>query len=44
MLAAWGASLAAGAAFHRWIEIPLGRWFDVKSIPNKPVANGVSWY
>jgi peptidoglycan/LPS O-acetylase OafA/YrhL len=44
MLAAWGASLAAGAAFHRWIEIPLGRWFDVKSIPDKPAANGVSLY
>ena len=25
MLAAWGASLAAGAAFHRWVEVPLGR-------------------
>ena len=25
MLCAWGASLAAGAAFHRWIEVPLGR-------------------
>jgi len=25
MLTAWGASLAAGAAFHRWIEVPLGR-------------------
>ncbi len=24
MLLAWVASLAAGAAFHRWIEIPLG--------------------
>jgi peptidoglycan/LPS O-acetylase OafA/YrhL len=24
MLLAWGASLAAGAAFHRWVEIPLG--------------------
>lgn len=26
MLAAWGASLAAGAAFHRWVEAPLGRF------------------
>jgi peptidoglycan/LPS O-acetylase OafA/YrhL len=25
MLIAWAASLAAGAAFHRWIEVPLGR-------------------
>ena len=26
MLAAWSASLAAGAAFHRWVELPLGRF------------------
>lgn len=25
MLCAWMASLTAGAAFHRWIEVPLGR-------------------
>lgn len=25
MLTAWGASLACGAAFHRWVEVPLGR-------------------
>ena len=25
MLVAWGASLAAGAAFYRWVETPLGR-------------------
>ena len=25
MLTAWGASLAAGAAFYRWVEVPLGR-------------------
>ena len=25
MLTAWSASLAAGAAFHRWVELPLGR-------------------
>jgi peptidoglycan/LPS O-acetylase OafA/YrhL len=25
MLAAWAASLAAGALFHRWVEVPLGR-------------------
>jgi peptidoglycan/LPS O-acetylase OafA/YrhL len=25
MLSAWAASLTAGAAFHRWVELPLGR-------------------
>jgi peptidoglycan/LPS O-acetylase OafA/YrhL len=25
MLVAWFASLAAGAAFYRWVEAPLGR-------------------
>ncbi|WP_373991250.1 acyltransferase family protein [Duganella sp. BuS-21] len=25
MLVAWGCSLSAGAAFHRWVEEPLGR-------------------
>lgn len=25
MLLAWGGSLAAGAAFHRWVELPLSR-------------------
>jgi peptidoglycan/LPS O-acetylase OafA/YrhL len=25
MLVAWAASLAAGAAFYRWVELPLGR-------------------
>ncbi|PHV16023.1 GTP cyclohydrolase [Janthinobacterium sp. BJB1] len=25
MLTAWGASLASGAAFYRWVEVPLGR-------------------
>jgi peptidoglycan/LPS O-acetylase OafA/YrhL len=25
MLVAWSASLAAGAVFHRWVEVPLGR-------------------
>jgi peptidoglycan/LPS O-acetylase OafA/YrhL len=24
MAVAWGASVAAGAAFHRWVEVPLG--------------------
>ncbi|MYM68301.1 acyltransferase family protein [Pseudoduganella sp. FT55W] len=28
MLVAWGFSLAAGAAFHRWVEEPLGRFMD----------------
>ncbi|QGZ39359.1 peptidoglycan/LPS O-acetylase OafA/YrhL [Pseudoduganella flava] len=28
MLCAWGASLAAGAAFFRWVEVPLGRAFN----------------
>ncbi|HEY0589709.1 MAG TPA: acyltransferase [Pseudoduganella sp.] len=31
MLTAWGASLAAGAAFHRWIEVPLGRLLSPSS-------------
>lgn len=26
VLLAWMASLAAGHAFHRWVEVPLGRW------------------
>jgi peptidoglycan/LPS O-acetylase OafA/YrhL len=26
MLLAWGSSIAAAAAFHRWVEIPLGRF------------------
>jgi peptidoglycan/LPS O-acetylase OafA/YrhL len=25
MLVAWAASLAVGAAFFRWVEVPLGR-------------------
>lgn len=25
MLVAWGASLAAGAAFFKWVEVPLAR-------------------
>ncbi|WP_426342186.1 acyltransferase family protein [Pseudoduganella sp. S-14] len=31
MLVAWGASLLAGAAFHRWIEVPLGRLLHTPS-------------
>jgi len=27
VLLAWGASVGAGAAFHRWVEVPLGRLF-----------------
>ncbi len=27
MLLAWAASLAAGMAFHRWVELPLARWW-----------------
>lgn len=37
MLTAWGASLAAGAAFHRWIELPLGRYF---SAPRSAAVQG----
>jgi peptidoglycan/LPS O-acetylase OafA/YrhL len=38
MLFAWTASLAAGSAFHRWIEIPLGRisWSAVQARFLKP--------
>jgi peptidoglycan/LPS O-acetylase OafA/YrhL len=35
VLSAWAASLAAGAAFRRWIELPLGRYF---SAPRAPAA------
>ena len=28
MLAAWLTSIAAAAAFHRWVELPLGRLFE----------------
>jgi peptidoglycan/LPS O-acetylase OafA/YrhL len=34
MLVAWAASLAAGAAFYRWVEVPLGR---VLALQTKPV-------
>jgi peptidoglycan/LPS O-acetylase OafA/YrhL len=34
MLVAWAASLAAGAAFYRWVELPLGR---VLAAAPKPV-------
>jgi peptidoglycan/LPS O-acetylase OafA/YrhL len=35
MLTAWCASLAAGAAFHRWVEVPLGRLLG----PSSTAAN-----
>jgi peptidoglycan/LPS O-acetylase OafA/YrhL len=31
MLVAWAASLAAGAAFYRWVEVPLGRVLAARS-------------
>ncbi|MGK5081102.1 acyltransferase family protein [Janthinobacterium sp. HLX7-2] len=40
MLAAWGASLAAGAAFYRWVEVPLGR--AVQSLMGRAGARVVS--
>ncbi|WP_233575681.1 acyltransferase family protein [Noviherbaspirillum saxi] len=36
MLVAWVASIAAGALFHRWVEIPLGRLIALPKLP-KPV-------
>jgi len=34
MLIAWASSLGAGAAFHHWVEVPLGRWFSSsRSVP-----------
>ncbi|WP_436265415.1 acyltransferase family protein [Pseudoduganella sp. LjRoot289] len=36
MALAWAASLAAGAAFYRWVELPLGR---MVSAPNSPAAS-----
>jgi len=40
MLIAWAASLAAGAAFHRWVEVPLGRvvHFAAAKIVARPLA------
>lgn len=40
MLIAWGASLAAGAVFHRCVEIPLGRMFDGSPARAKHATNG----
>ncbi len=42
MLVAWAASLAAGAAFHRWVEAPLGRKMAAFTQPAKtqPFAAG----
>ena len=40
MLTAWFASLAAGAAFHRWVELPLGRL--AQSLQGKALVRPVS--
>jgi len=40
MLTAWAASLAAGAAFHRWVEVPLGRM--VQSLVGRALVRPVS--
>lgn len=40
MLTAWAASLGAGAAFHRWVEVPLGRM--VQSLVGKALVRPVS--
>ncbi|MCU6500149.1 acyltransferase [Rugamonas sp. A1-17] len=36
MLLAWGASLAAGAAFFRWVETPLGRLVQLATARGRP--------
>jgi peptidoglycan/LPS O-acetylase OafA/YrhL len=36
MLLAWIASLAAGAAFYRWVEVPLGRVLTGFTRPARP--------
>jgi peptidoglycan/LPS O-acetylase OafA/YrhL len=36
MLVAWVASLAAGAAFYRWVEVPLGRMLTGFALSAKP--------
>ena len=40
MLVAWLASLLAGAAFFRWVEAPLGRFFarPARAVPLQPIA------
>ncbi len=40
MLAAWAASLVAGAAFFRWVEVPLGRVLapSHRAVPGRPPA------
>ena len=40
MLTAWSASLVAGAAFHRWVEVPLGRL--AQSLAGKALVRPVS--
>jgi peptidoglycan/LPS O-acetylase OafA/YrhL len=32
---AWSASIAAGAVFHRWIEVPLGRLMNISRVGRK---------
>jgi peptidoglycan/LPS O-acetylase OafA/YrhL len=41
MLVAWIASLAAGAAFYRWVEVPLGRMLTSFTQPaaSRPLAS-----
>jgi hypothetical protein len=36
MLVAWIASRAAGAAFYRWVEVPLGRVLMSFTRPARP--------
>jgi peptidoglycan/LPS O-acetylase OafA/YrhL len=36
MLVAWAASLVAGAVFHRWVEVPLGRMLANLTKPARP--------
>ena len=40
MLSAWAASLAAGAAFHRWVEVPLGLLFEGSRGRTKRATDG----
>jgi peptidoglycan/LPS O-acetylase OafA/YrhL len=41
VLLAWAASIAAGAAFHRWVELPLGRVAARRlSLPIRAAAGG----
>ncbi|RJG00998.1 acyltransferase family protein [Noviherbaspirillum sedimenti] len=40
MLIGWAASLAAGAAFFRWVEVPLGRISGVSGKPTQKRGGG----